>query len=748
MNPRIKSAFYVLLFPLLMAFGQSSYAWTNANHVACDQEQIMQDGGGGGQCVHYCGNDIPDFKNMQIMIPDGASAADPRPTIVVHMGRSGNNNPWYTVPASGSSSITDEALNRGYVVAIAQWRRLDPGAHDLFTSADSSACAVRYLREYSSMNMEGGYPIDVDRIGIWGLSGGGYAATGAAIVSREIEAGQEKSEYEKWVERTAIALDAAEAANPFANNITGAELLAAELDNTDNMNHEWPAQSGDVKAAVLAATSAADLTMGSTGCGAISSLAQVQLEGLDLNTRRILPNEDSEPTHCLIELPDPNCADADVPGINALPTFPDPMYFVDYSGPSLVTDSLSGACYMEDHIVSLTAAVSPIDIAGSSSYKPPILIIHDETDSTIPVDPQVMFARFIKAVRGDDRVIKTMLDVSSHEAVASTAANVQRTMDFYRIIFENSLVDDNGHPLIIDDAATFERAYINITENFSGYDDLTSFQHFCDTRDENLSNSYCDTDGTNDPDASAEVIWTDMSVAITDLNSPVGTYIVRVNNLGTIAAEDVNLENSMPADVLVNNILITTTGSTLSCDVDQATQVLNQGDCVLDTISCDFSNLRLFCTMGSVGAGEEVQFKVSGTNAGAESDATTRANITTSTWDTDPNNNSINEGCFIATLAFGSFSHDYVNILREFRDTRLIHNGPGAWFVNKYYKYSPSMVNWIEKHDNLKAPVRLALYPVVGVAWTSLQHPSLPFLALAVLLVIAGFLRRQIRQVR
>ena len=78
-------------------------------------------------------------------------------------------------------------------------------------------------------------------------------------------------------------------------------------------------------------------------------------------------------------------------------------------------------------------------------------------------------------------------------------------------------------------------------------------------------------------------------------------------------------------------------------------------------------------------------------------------------------------GCFIATAAYGSIMEPHVKILRDFRDRFLISNIVGNFFVNLYYKYSPPLANFIAKHDNLRALVRISLFPVVGISWIALK---------------------------
>jgi hypothetical protein len=73
-------------------------------------------------------------------------------------------------------------------------------------------------------------------------------------------------------------------------------------------------------------------------------------------------------------------------------------------------------------------------------------------------------------------------------------------------------------------------------------------------------------------------------------------------------------------------------------------------------------------------------------------------------------------GCFVATVTYGNYDHPRVQLLREFRDRHLSTNGFGRMCVNKYYRYSPSVANFIAEHDTVKAIIRVNLLPLVGIS--------------------------------
>lgn len=72
--------------------------------------------------------------------------------------------------------------------------------------------------------------------------------------------------------------------------------------------------------------------------------------------------------------------------------------------------------------------------------------------------------------------------------------------------------------------------------------------------------------------------------------------------------------------------------------------------------------------------------------------------------------------CFIATAAFGTPFAKEVEILRKFRDTRLMKTASGRAFVRFYYRHSPPIADFIRNKPKAKAFVRIMLKPVVWLA--------------------------------
>lgn len=105
-------------------------------------------------------------------------------------------------------------------------------------------------------------------------------------------------------------------------------------------------------------------------------------------------------------------------------------------------------------------------------------------------------------------------------------------------------------------------------------------------------------------------------------------------------------------------------------------------------------------------------------------------------------------GCFIATAAYGHFSHPQVQLLRDFRDRFLLTNSPGRAFTNWYYRHSPAAAAFIAERATLRMLTRWALLPLIGLAWLML-HAFAPALAAMMLCaILTAVLARRIRTAR
>ena len=109
--------------------------------------------------------------------------------------------------------------------------------------------------------------------------------------------------------------------------------------------------------------------------------------------------------------------------------------------------------------------------------------------------------------------------------------------------------------------------------------------------------------------------------------------------------------------------------------------------------------------------------------------------------------------CFIATAAYSSPFHPYVEIIQEFRDKYLMPNKFGRALVNLYYKYSPFVAELIAKHKALKVMVRINLLPFVAFSYSMVYlGPTITAIILVLIFALPGFVilffRRRVERVR
>ena len=78
-----------------------------------------------------------------------------------------------------------------------------------------------------------------------------------------------------------------------------------------------------------------------------------------------------------------------------------------------------------------------------------------------------------------------------------------------------------------------------------------------------------------------------------------------------------------------------------------------------------------------------------------------------------------NKGCLIATAAFGSELSPQVQLLREFRDSKVLSTTSGTSFLQVfnawYYSFSPTIADMEKQNPLLQTIIRNSLYPLVGI---------------------------------
>jgi hypothetical protein len=94
--------------------------------------------------------------------------------------------------------------------------------------------------------------------------------------------------------------------------------------------------------------------------------------------------------------------------------------------------------------------------------------------------------------------------------------------------------------------------------------------------------------------------------------------------------------------------------------------------------------------------------------------------------------------CFIATAAYGSPMAEQVQMLRSFRDKYLLPCLLGKKLVSLYYTAGKPAAQFIESHPSLKRPVRIILYPMVGLAWLLLSANAFTKGVIIICMIIGG----------
>ncbi|MEX0764592.1 MAG: CFI-box-CTERM domain-containing protein [Nitrosopumilaceae archaeon] len=82
-----------------------------------------------------------------------------------------------------------------------------------------------------------------------------------------------------------------------------------------------------------------------------------------------------------------------------------------------------------------------------------------------------------------------------------------------------------------------------------------------------------------------------------------------------------------------------------------------------------------------------------------------------------------NDGCLIATAAFGSELAPPVQMLREFRETRILSTTSGTSFLKVfnawYYSFSPTIADVERESLLLQTIIKNSLYPLIGILQVS-----------------------------
>jgi hypothetical protein len=96
------------------------------------------------------------------------------------------------------------------------------------------------------------------------------------------------------------------------------------------------------------------------------------------------------------------------------------------------------------------------------------------------------------------------------------------------------------------------------------------------------------------------------------------------------------------------------------------------------------------------------------------------------------------EGCFIASAAYGTPMGGEIEMLRQFRDEYLLTNPLGQALADFYYRASPPIAEFITEHPVLKPVVRTGLLPAVAMSAVVVNTTPAEKIAVIALLVLAS----------
>lgn len=181
-------------------------------------------------------------------------------------------------------------------------------------------------------------------------------------------------------------------------------------------------------------------------------------------------------------------------------------------------------------------------------------------------------------------------------------------------------------------------------------------------------------------------------------------YWVTVTNSGPDDAGLVYLDMTQTPAIIPGLKL---TGS--QCDGLRCTVVgLSAGDSVTfdaNSGDLDFNN-RKYVTLGFSVSSADIDYET------ANNQQADNLSIPT-TPDCGAYDDSGDDGCFIATAAYGSLLAPHVVTLREFRDRYLKSSALGRAFIRFYYRHSPPVAAVIARYEWLRFLARAVLTPIV-----------------------------------
>lgn len=168
------------------------------------------------------------------------------------------------------------------------------------------------------------------------------------------------------------------------------------------------------------------------------------------------------------------------------------------------------------------------------------------------------------------------------------------------------------------------------------------------------------------------------------------------------------IENSLKWDAIVDNIEenIIPREAITKIRNTKDTSLLNQ---YKELVNFIFEHLPSYMQrrISYIRYWQTVSSTSSTTQRSTSSSSTSQRSTTTST--PKSTSSSSEGGCYIATMAYGSYEHPQVLELRRFRDEVLSKTILGRWFIKTYYFISPKLVALLKNKKGINSFIRTIL---------------------------------------
>jgi hypothetical protein len=201
-------------------------------------------------------------------------------------------------------------------------------------------------------------------------------------------------------------------------------------------------------------------------------------------------------------------------------------------------------------------------------------------------------------------------------------------------------------------------------------------------------------------------------------------------NVGNSSSQNLTITNVGAAGLVIRQMTIGGVNSpdfTIQNNTCSGTTLPPSGDCAVQIVFAPLSTGSKSATLSIASNDPNTPTQtvaLSGTSSGVSVSST-------------------GSSCFISLVARGSGLEKHLDTLRKIRDTFLLKSKLGKKLVSLYYKYSPPLANFMDRHDFLREFVRGALVPLAAITYVAFQASPVErtfLMALMIGLMTEGFI--------